>query len=114
MWGQNIRWRSIEHIMQEIKNDVKDYKIGEIQFDDDSLTLNKKMLYALCKELEKIGVPWCTPNGTKVNYHLREQYDMYKAWRLGCYQLTLACEVEFKSIRRHSKKNLPLENIKPV
>ena len=36
------------------------------------------MLYSLCNELEKIGVPWCTPNGTKVNYHLREQYDMYK------------------------------------
>ena len=43
MWGANIRWRSIEHIfLQEIKNDVRDYKIGEIQFDDDSLTLNKK------------------------------------------------------------------------
>ena len=56
MWGQNIRWRSISHIMDEIKNDVKDYKIGEIQFDDDSLTLNKKMLYALCGELEKVGV----------------------------------------------------------
>ena len=32
-------------------------------------------------------------NGTKVNYHLREQYDMYKAMHdSGCYQLTLACE----------------------
>ena len=32
MWGQLTRWRSIPHIMNEIKNDVKDYKIGEIQF----------------------------------------------------------------------------------
>ena len=116
MWGQNIRWRSIEHIMQEIKNDVKDYKIGKIQFDDDSLTLNKKMLYALCKELEKIGVPWCTPNGTKVNYHLREQYDMYKAMHdSGCYQLTLACESGVQRVLDNIvKKNLPLENIKPA
>ena len=116
MWGANIRWRSIEHIMQEIKNDVRDYKIGEIQFDDDSLTLNKKMLYSLCNELEKIGVPWCTPNGTKVNYHLREQYDMYKAMHdSGCYQLTLACESGVQRVLDDIvRKNLPLENIKPA
>ena len=81
MWGANIGWRSIEHIMQEIKNDVRDYKIGETQFDDDSLTLNKKMLYSLCNELEKIDVPGALLM-KKVNYHLREQYDMYKAMRL--------------------------------
>ena len=116
MWGHNIRWRSISHIMDEIKNDVKDYKIGEIQFDDDSLTLNKKMLYALCDELEKVGVPWCTPNGTKVNYHLREQYDMYKAmYNSGCYQLTLACESGVQRVLDDIvKKNLPLEHIKPA
>ena len=33
MWGQNTRWRSTEHIMREISNDVKKYSIGEIQFD---------------------------------------------------------------------------------
>ena len=116
MWGQLTRWRSIPHIMDEIKNDVRDYKIGEIQFDDDTLTVNKKMLYALCKELEKIGVPWCTPNGTKVNYHLKEQYDMYKAMHdSGCYHLTLACESGVQRVLDHIvNKRLPLETIKPA
>lgn len=116
MWGQLTRWRSIPHIMDEIKNAVRDYNIGEIQFDDDTLTVNKKMLFALCKELEQIGVPWCTPNGTKVNYHLREQYDMYKAmYDSGCYQLTLACESGVQRVLDDIvKKNLPLETIKPA
>ena len=70
MWGQKMRWRSTEHIMNEISNDCKDYKIGEIQFDDDTITVDKKKLFALCDQLEKLGLPWCTPNGTKVNYHL--------------------------------------------
>ena len=30
MWGQNVRWRSTSHIMDEIKNDVKDYTGSEI------------------------------------------------------------------------------------
>ena len=62
MWGTNTRWRSTKHIMDEIGNDVKDYKIGEIQFDDDTITVNKKNLFSLCAELEKLGLPWCTPN----------------------------------------------------
>ena len=65
MWGNKIRWRSTEHIMKEIKNDVERFKIGEIQFDDDTLTANIKHLYSLCDELSKIGLPWCTPNGIK-------------------------------------------------
>ena len=43
MWGNNTRWRSTEHIMDEIGNDVRDFKIGEIQFDDDTITANKNL-----------------------------------------------------------------------
>ena len=89
MWGTNTRWRTTDHIMSEISNDVRDFNIGEIQFDDDTLTVNKKNLFSLCAELEKIGLPWCTPNGTKVNYHFNKQEEMYKVMAdSGCYQIT--------------------------
>jgi len=116
MWGANIRWRSTAHIMKEISNAVKDFKIGEIQFDDDTLTLNKKNLYSLCNELEKLGLPWCTPNGTKVNYHQKEQLDMYKAMaNSGCYQLTLACESGTQRVLDDIiDKRLPLDTIYPA
>jgi len=68
-------------------------KNSYIQFEDDSITAHKKNLLELCKSLEKIGLPWCTPNGTKINYHLSTQPEMYKAMAdSGCYQITLACE----------------------
>ncbi len=93
MWGSNVRWRTTDNIMTEIKEDVEKFNIGEIQFLDDTLTVNKKNLYALSKELGKLGLPWCTPNGTKVNYHLKVQQEMYQAMADGgCYQITLACE----------------------
>jgi radical SAM superfamily enzyme YgiQ (UPF0313 family) len=116
MWGANVRWRSTEHIMDEITNDVKDYKIGEIQFLDDTLTIHKQNLYSLCTELEKLGVPWCTPNGTKVNYHLRDQADMYKKMAdSGCYQITLACESGVQRVLNDLiDKRLPLETIYPA
>ncbi len=114
--GQNARWRSTKHIMDEIKNDVTNYKIGEIQFEDDTITVHKKNLFSLCKELEKIGLPWCTPNGTKVNYHIRDQFNMYKAMAdSGCYQITLACESGVQRVLDDViNKRLPLETIKPA
>jgi magnesium-protoporphyrin IX monomethyl ester (oxidative) cyclase len=115
MWGTNTRWRTTEHIMSEISNDVRDFNIGEIQFDDDTLTVNKKNLFSLCAELEKIGLPWCTPNGTKVNYHFNKQEEMYKVMAdSGCYQITLACESGVQRVLDDIvNKRLPLETIYP-
>ena len=115
MWGTNTRWRSTQHIMNEINNDVRDYKIGEIQFDDDTLTVNKKNLFSLCNELEKLGLPWCTPNGVKVNYHFNKQREMYKVMAdSGCYQITLACESGVQRLLDNIiNKRLPLETIYP-
>ena len=93
MWGAAVRWRKLDDIMREIKSGVEQFNIGEIQFEDDTITARKKNLIDLCNGLEKIGLPWCTPNGIKTNYHLANQPDMFKAMsESGCYQVTLACE----------------------
>jgi len=115
MWGQKVRWRSTEHIMDEIVNDVRDFKIGELQFEDDTITANRKNLFALCTELEKVGLPWCTPNGTKVNYHFNKQDEMYdRMFDAGCYQITLACESGVQRVLDEIiHKRLPLDTIYP-
>ena len=93
MWGSVVRWRSTESIVREIRDAADGYRIGEIQFEDDTLTARKKNLLELCRELEKIGLPWCTPNGVKTNYHMATQPEMFQAMAdAGCYQITLACE----------------------
>ena len=116
MWGANIRWRSTEHIMEEIREDSKQYNIGEIQFLDDTITLHKPHLYSLCDGLEKLGIPWCTPNGTKVNYHLKEQKYMYQRMHdSGCYQISLAVESgNQKVLDDLIKKNLQLKTVYPA
>ena len=116
MWGQNIKWRPVEKIMQEVNEDVKKYNIGEIQFLDDTLTLDKNHLFQMCDELEKLGLPWCTPNGTKVNYHLKDQQHMYQRMAdSGCYQITLAVESGTQRVLDTLiNKRLPLETVYPA
>ena len=116
MWGTKVRWRNIDNIIDEIEDGIKNYNIGEIQFEDDTLTANKKRLIELCSKLERFGLPWCTPNGVKVNYHLAGQNDMFKAMHdSGCYQITLACESGVQRVLDNIiNKRLNIEQIKPA
>ncbi len=116
MWGAAVRWRQMEHIMKEIKEGVERFDIGEIQFEDDTITARKKNLIDLCNGLEKIGLPWCTPNGIKTNYHLASQPDMFKAmYESGCYQVTLACESGVQRVLDNVvNKRLKVDQIVPA
>ena len=116
MWGTTVKWRQLEDIMREIKEGVEQFDIGEIQFEDDTITARKKNLIALCNELEKIGLPWCTPNGIKTNYHLASQPDMFKAmYESGCYQVTLACESGVQRVLDNVvNKRLKVDQIVPA
>lgn len=92
-WGSKVRWNNVKRIYEEIKFGVEKFKIGEIQFQDDTLTANLKHLYELCISLEEFKLPWCTPNGIKINYHQKNQFEMFsKMKKSGCYQTTFACE----------------------
>ena len=116
MWGSTVRWRDPSDICEEIKQGIEHYGIGEVQFEDDTLTAHFANLGKLCDLLKPIGIPWCTPNGTKVNYYLSRQPEMYKRMaEAGCYQITLACESGVQRVLDDIiRKNLKLDHIKPA
>lgn len=96
MWGQTIRWRSPKNVADEIQSIIEDYGVGEIQFEDDTLTLNRKNLLELCDLIEPFRIKWNTVNGIKVNYHSKDpsvQDHMFQRMAdAGCYQVCLAIE----------------------
>ncbi|MBF0195212.1 MAG: radical SAM protein [Magnetococcales bacterium] len=117
MWGSKVRWREPQNIYEEIKEGVDKYGIVEVQFEDDTLTANRKNLLELCRLIKPLGIRWCTPNGIKVNYHKsnNKQLEMYQQMAdSGCYQITLACESGVQRVLDDViNKNLLLEEIKP-
>jgi magnesium-protoporphyrin IX monomethyl ester (oxidative) cyclase len=119
MWGNVVRWRSPQVIYEEIKELVDVYKVEEIQFDDDTLTANRKRLLELCDLIEPLKIQWCTPNGVKVNYHSKnpEMQDFLyrRMYESGCYQITFGVESGSQEILDHTiNKRLPLETVKPA
>jgi radical SAM superfamily enzyme YgiQ (UPF0313 family) len=93
-WGMRVRWRDPSNIRNEIHNAIAIFgRVDEIQLVDDNITANLRGLYQLCDILEEFGIRWCTPNGTKANYHMAKQPLYYSRMKeSGCYQITIACE----------------------
>jgi len=116
MWGRKVRFRKTENIFMEIEQGIEKYNIEEVQFEDDTLTLNIENLYRLCELLTPLNIKWCVPNGIRVNYHIDEQEEMFRRMKkAGCYQVTLACESGSQRVLdKILNKKLKLEQIKPA
>jgi len=94
-WGAAVRCRPIEHIKEELYQ-LKDYGVGEVQFEDDTITANYKHIMSICDILEPMGFIWNTVNGIKINYHAKNkekhQHMFNRMKDAGCYQVCLGLE----------------------
>jgi len=51
MWGAKVRWRTTKNIITEIKHGIRDFDIGELQFEDDTITARKTNITINLKKL---------------------------------------------------------------
>jgi anaerobic magnesium-protoporphyrin IX monomethyl ester cyclase len=67
--GQGFRAHSAEYVLNHIQHVVDKYKVKNIFFEDDNLTLNIKRFEAICDGLieRKIKIGWETPNGVRAD-----------------------------------------------
>lgn len=92
VWGYKWRARSPENVVSEIEELTTRYKIREINFEDDNLTLNKKRMAAICDLIveRNLDISWSTPNGVAIQWLDNEL--LRKMKRSGCYQLNFGIE----------------------
>ena len=58
-WGTAVRCRPADHIKEELLQ-LKDYGVGEIQFEDDTITANYKHIMGICDLIEPMNFVWNT------------------------------------------------------
>lgn len=107
MWTQKVRFRSIENVILEIKQVIKEFKTKEFFFWDDSFTLNKQRTIELCKRLKPLGIFWgCCTKVTLLDEELVRA--MKKA---GCASIELGVESGSQRIIDYIKKGITLEEV---
>lgn len=110
--GKRWRGRSPQNVVDEIAHLVHTYKIKQIDFYDDNMTLNKKRMETICDLIVKNGlkIEWYTPNGVRAD--TLDENLLTKMKSSGCKQIRIAPESGVQSVLDNIvKKNLNLKDV---
>ena len=81
-WGRKVRFRNVDLIIDEIRDAVEKYKIRNIVFTDDELTINKKWIFKLCNKIRREKLDISFGAGSRVD---RGSLDcLYALKQAGC------------------------------
>lgn len=94
--GNYLRFRSIDNLFEEIKKVIKRYSVKEIEFYDDTFTLNKPRLKEFCERYSKeIKLPFYI--NARVNAVTKEDFQILK--KAGCIRVSIGIESGDSEIR---------------
>ncbi len=108
---KGIRQRSVNNVIEEVKFQIKNLGIKELQFTDDNLTLKKDYIIELCNALleNNIKIPWSTPNGVRADKVDKEVLNLMK--KSGCYLIDFGIESANNQILKNIRKGETIEQI---
>ena len=90
--GRQWRSRSPSNVVDEIEQLVQTYRIKQIDFNDDNITLDKERMEAICKLIVKRGIDieWFNPTGVRAD--TLDENLLIKMKESGCKKLRVAPE----------------------
>jgi radical SAM superfamily enzyme YgiQ (UPF0313 family) len=111
LWGRTIRFRSPENVVGEIEYLIDEFKVREIHFEDDNLTLKREHIEGICNIILKrnIKINWATPNGVRAD---TLDWGLLRLMKeSGCYSLAFGIESGNQEILNRIKKKTNLKTI---
>ncbi|NLW95164.1 MAG: radical SAM protein [Chlamydiae bacterium] len=91
-FGRNLRYRSMDNVMGEVRELVERFRVEEISILDDAFTLDRNRVAEFCDRVSASGLrfAWRLGNGTRVDLIDDELLKMMK--RAGCYEVAFGIE----------------------
>jgi radical SAM superfamily enzyme YgiQ (UPF0313 family) len=106
--GTQLRLRSADHVLAEVKECVNNFHHNHFTIEDDTFTLNRKRLEQLCEGFASLGVTWdCDTRVDAVN---REILAMMA--ECGCRKVALGVESGSERMMRVIKKGITLDQVR--
>jgi magnesium-protoporphyrin IX monomethyl ester (oxidative) cyclase len=114
IWGRRWRPRSPDNVLLEIEHLIDVYKIREIHFEDDNLTLDKRRMEKICDLILDRGldIKWFTPNGVAI--WTLDKNLLEKMKKSGCYKLCFGIESGCPQTLQFIKKPINLTHARQV
>jgi radical SAM superfamily enzyme YgiQ (UPF0313 family) len=107
MWGRKVRFRSPDNVVGEIREVIEKYNVRYFRWQDDTITVNKKWLFELCKKMEPLDIYWRA--NTRVNHAEKDVLEaMYRA---GCYEIDYGIESVTEKVLKINNKYASVSDI---
>ena len=109
LWGGNVRRRSVDNVIKELKNIENTYKVNFVDFDDGTFTYDRKYLKTFCNRMisEKLSIKWrCTARYDNLDEDLIQLMK-----RANCSGLYFGLESGSDRVLKAINKNTTVEQI---
>ena len=113
IFGKSVRLRSPKNVVDEIGQLTEDYGVRGIAFVDDTFTINKKAVEAICEELigRKISIEWAC--NSRIDTISPELLRIMK--KAGCTYITFGVESGNQGVLdKFIKKGIKLDKVEDV
>lgn len=110
MWGNSLRYRSIENVFSEIEYLIDKYGIKSFNFQDDCFIFNKKRILKLCRLInEKYSdIKWSCQ--TRGDAFLDEEV-LKEMKKSGCSMISFGIESGSGEVLKEMNKNINIEKL---
>ena len=103
-YGRKVRARSARHVVDEIEANVRAFGIRDLNFFDETFTLNKRHVAGICRELIDRGLPVHWFSNLHANTADREMVELMR--RAGCVEVGYGVESGNEAIIRSMQKGV--------
>ncbi|MBU2637991.1 MAG: B12-binding domain-containing radical SAM protein [Nanoarchaeota archaeon] len=107
MHGKRVRFRSIGHIMQEVR-DINALGFNHITIDDDTFTLNKKRILDFCNEYKK----WNMTFDIDARVDTVDNEILSALKKSGCTKIAYGVESGSNKVLKRMRKGITLDQVK--
>nr|MDO8076668.1 radical SAM protein [Candidatus Freyarchaeota archaeon] len=109
MTSRRMRFRNPKLCVDEME-EILDYGFDEIVVEDDTFTINKKHVFAICDEIISRGLKFKWSANARVNTVTKEMLE--KMYEAGCIFIQYGVESGNQEILNTSKKGITLEQVR--
>ncbi len=95
--GKYVRYRSVDNVLEEIKQVISKYRVKTVFMQDDTFTFNKQLVIDFCSRYKKeVALPLIVH--TRVEYASPEMFQALK--EAGCYRIAFGIESGDEEFRK--------------
>jgi len=108
VFGRRVRTRSVEHVMEEVRDCVSRFGFRHFTIDNDTFTYDREYVLRFCDEIAALGVTWdCDTRVDRVDSEILKRMES-----AGCVKVAYGVETGSDKVLKLIRKGITHEQVR--